>query len=132
MEHTLAKINLDLIEPQQLRFRYNRGTFFPKRVNHNGRLIYQDCSALGRSNDADDETALVVPLHDDDDVINKMNLVAGLYNNEQIWLDDVHEASVVETSSVDDCVLKVKQLAPDLTLCIGHKHHLSVKRFHYD
>ena len=51
-----------------------------------------------------------------------MNLVAGLYNNEQIWLDDVHEASVVETSSVDDCVLKVKQLAPDLTLCIGHKH----------
>ena len=84
------------------------------------------------SNDADDETALVVPLHDDDDVINKMNLVAGLYNNEQIWLDDVHEASVVETSSVDDCVLKVEQLAPDLTLCIGHKHHLSVKRFHYD
>ena len=79
---------------------------FGPRSQLNGNLIYGDCSAFGRSADIDVSKVLVVPLNVDDDAANK-NVVSGVYHDDQNWVDDVHDASIFETTSIDDCLLQV-------------------------
>ncbi len=85
---------------------YNNRQNISNRSEVNGFLIYQDCSALGRSTDADAGKAFVIPV----DADSKGNVFSGIYHKDVHWIDDVHNASILETSSIDDCILKVTNL----------------------
>ncbi len=79
---------------------------FAPRSQLNGNLFYGDCSAFGRSTDIDADKVLVVPLNVDDNAGN-IRVVSGVYHENQNWVDDVHDTSIFEMTSVDDCILQV-------------------------
>jgi hypothetical protein len=66
-----------------------------------GQLVYEDCSSLGR---LDNDKSLLIPLNEES---LPQNVFSGIFRHNQVFLDDVHETSFGEMSSVDDCVLQV-------------------------
>jgi hypothetical protein len=56
---------------------------------------------------------LVVPLNVDDNAGN-IRVVSGVYHENQNWVDDVHDTSIFEMTSVDDCILQVMVMGEGL------------------
>jgi len=74
--------------------------FFYRRTKSFGRLVYEDCSSLGR---LDNDKSLVIPVNES----LPQNVYSGVFHYDQVYLDDIHETSLGEMSSLDDCVLQV-------------------------
>ncbi len=74
--------------------------FFYRRTKSFGRLVYEDCSSLGRM---DNDKSLVIPVNES----LPQNVYSGVFHYDQVYLDDIHETSLGEMSSLDDCVLQV-------------------------
>ena len=90
------------------------------RSDAGGQLVYDDCSAFGRSNDPALDKALFF-LNDkkgkNDGTSTSSNVVSGLLNVNQFWIEDAHEAKLTGMSSVDDCILKVRSIENTHLIC---------------
>jgi hypothetical protein len=51
----------------------------------------------------DNDKSLVIPVNES----LPQNVYSGVFHYDQVYLDDIHETSLGEMSSIDDCVLQV-------------------------
>jgi hypothetical protein len=76
-----------------------------------GHLVYEDCSALGRSGSGQS-----VAVRINDSISLGEAVVSGTFHTDQAFIDGAHQASLVELSSQEDCVLQVRDLRKLLLL----------------